>query len=264
MKRILITGANSYIGTSFETYINENYASEYEIEILDMLDPNWKQFDFSKFDTVFHVAGIAHQKETKENAEIYYKINRDLAIEVAKIAKKSNVKQFVFMSTMSVYGLDYSNELITLNTPVKPKTNYGKSKLQAEVELEKLNDTNFVVSILRPPMVYGEDSPGNLTKLFNAVRKFHVFPTVKNERSSITIDKLCEEIKKIIDESKAKIYLPQNDQYMCTYEIVKEQMEKEGVKVLFVPIFNPLIKIFVGRIKTISKVFGNLRYEMEE
>lgn len=261
MKRILITGADSYIGTSFETYINENYASEYEIDTLDMLDPNWKQFDFSKFDSVFHVAGIAHQKETKENAVMYYKINRDLAIEVATIVKKSNVKQFVFMSSMSVYGLDYSNDLITLDTPLKPKTNYGKSKLQAEEELVKLSDNNFIVSILRPPMVYGEDSPGNLTKLFNAVRKFHVFPTVKNERSSITIDKLCEEIKKIIDMSKAKIYLPQNDQYMCTYVIVKEQMEKEGVKVLFVPIFNPIIKLLIGKVGLITKCFGDLKYE---
>ena len=132
MKRILITGANSYIGTSFEKYMNENHPDDYHIDTLDMLNSNWKDYDFSGYDVVFHVAGIAHQKETKENAHLYYEVNRDLAIEVAKETKNAGVTQFIFMSSMSVYGLDYSKELINLQTPTLPKTNYGKSKLQAE------------------------------------------------------------------------------------------------------------------------------------
>ena len=218
MKRILITGANSYIGTSFETYLHENYPNDYYIDTLDMLDPKWKEYDFSKYDTVFHVAGIAHMKETSENKDLYYKVNRDLAVEIAKVVKQSGVKQFIFMSSMSVYGLDYSDELITIKTPLKPKTNYGKSKLEAENYIIKLADDNFIVSILRPPMVYGENSPGNLTKLFKVVRSFHIFPTIKNERSSISIDMLTKEIRKIVDEKKTKVYLPQNDKYMCTYQ----------------------------------------------
>lgn len=260
MKKVLITGANSYIGTSFEKYIKENYPDEFQIDTLDMKDPNWKKHDFSDYDSVFHVAGIAHQKETKENAHLYYEINRDLAIEVAKKAKLEKVKQFIFMSSMSVYGLDYSDELITINTPTKPKTNYGKSKLEAEIEINKLKDESFSIAIVRPPMVYGEGSPGNMTKLFNAVKKVHIFPIIENERSSITIEKLCEEIKIIIDECKTKIYLPQNDKYMCTFKIVKEQMKNEQVKVLYISIFNPIIRLLVGRIDLISKTFGNLKY----
>ncbi|WP_296880378.1 NAD-dependent epimerase/dehydratase family protein [Thomasclavelia sp.] len=259
MKKILITGANSYIGTSFEDYMKDY--SEYQIDTLDMKDPNWNKYDFSGYDIVFHVAGIAHQKETKENASLYYKINRDLAIEVATKAKQSNVKQFIFMSSMSVYGLEYSNELITLNTPLKPKTNYGKSKMEAEEQIMKLADKDFIISIVRPPMVYGDGCPGNLTKLFNAVRKIHIFPTIRNERSSITVERLSEKINDIIEENKSEIYLPQNDEYMCTYEIVKEQMIKEKVKVLFIPIFNPIIKIMIGKVRLITKVFGDLKYE---
>lgn len=261
MKRILITGANSYIGTSFEKYMNENYPNDYLIDTLDMLNPNWKDYDFSGYDVVFHVAGIAHQKETKKNAYLYYEVNRDLAIETAKISKNAGVKQFVFMSSMSVYGLDCSDELISLQTPTHPKTNYGKSKLKAEIEIQKLADKDFTVSILRPPMVYGDGCPGNLTKLFKVVRKIHMFPTIKNERSSITVEKLSEEIKNVIDECSSKIYLPQNDKYMCTYDIVKKQMQKENIKVLFIPIFNLLIKLLIGKQSLLTKMFGDLKYE---
>ncbi|MFQ6794615.1 NAD-dependent epimerase/dehydratase family protein [Thomasclavelia sp.] len=261
MKRVLITGANSYIGTSFEKYINEYHPNDYQIDTLDMQDPKWKEYDFSNYDTVFHVAGIAHQKETKENAYLYYKVNRDLAVKTALKAKESKVKQFIFMSSMSVYGLDHSKKLIGIYTPAKPKTNYGKSKLEAEKEILKMADENFIVSIVRPPMVYGENCPGNLTRLFKAVRKFHVFPTIKNERSSITVEKLSEQIEKIISNNKFGMFLPQNEQYMCTYEIVKKQMEDEKVKVLYIPFFNWLIRLLIGKIGLVTKCFGNLRYK---
>ena len=259
MKRILITGANSYIGTSFEEYMKEY--DDYQIDTLDMKNPEWRNHDFSSYDTVFHVAGIAHQKETKENAHLYYEINRDLAVEVARKSKDSQVKQFVFMSSMSVYGLDYSHKVINLDTPLKPKTNYGKSKMGAEQEIMKLQDKDFIISIMRPPMVYGENCPGNLTKLFKAVRKFHIFPTIKNERSSISIECLCNNIKKVIDECETKIYLPQNDKYMCTYEIVKKEMTKENIKVLYTSLFNPIIRKLIGRVKLLAKAFGDLKYE---
>lgn len=261
MKKVLIAGANSYIGTSFEKYIKENYPDEYQIDTLDMKDPNWKEYDFSGYDSVFHVAGIAHQKETKNNAHLYYEINRDLAIEVAKKAKQEKVKQFIFMSSMSVYGLDYSIELITVNTATNPKTNYGKSKLEAEKEINKLQDECFSIAIVRPPMVYGAGSPGNMTKLLKAVRKFHVFPTIKNERSSISINKLCEEIKNITDNCQSTIYLPQNSEYMCTFKIVKEQMKKENIRVFYIGLFNPLIRTLIGKVNLITKIFGDLKYE---
>ena len=261
MKKILITGANSYIGTSFEKYIKENYPNDYQIDTLDMLNPNWKEYDFSGYDSIFHVAGIAHKKESKKNAHLYYKINRDLAIEVAKKAKRSEVHQFVFMSSMSVYGLDYSNDYINLDTPTNPKTNYGKSKLQAEKEILKLNDDNFKVCILRPPMVYGDNSPGNLTKLFKLVRKIHVFPTIKNQRSAISIEKISMDIEKVICLDTKGILLLQDNEYMCTLEIVKNQMQLEDINVIYIALFNQIIRLLIGKVGVITKCFGNLVYE---
>lgn len=259
MKRILVTGKDSYIGTNFKKYL-EQYPSDYYVEELDVRDDSWKKFDFSQFDVVYHVAGIAHMKEVKENEELYYKVNRDLTIGIAKRAKESNVKQFVFMSSMSVYGLNSSKDFITRDTECHPNTYYGISKYQAEENLNQLQDDEFKVCIVRPPMVYGDNSPGNLTKLFKTVRKFHIFPTIKNQRSSITVDKLVEFIKIYIDKKMNGLYLPQNDEYMCTYEIVKEKMEKENIKVIYTSLFNPMIRFMIGKVGLITKCFGDLKY----
>ena len=261
MIKILITGKGSYIGTHFKEYLLNNFKDKYEVDELDMIDGSWKDYDFSKYDVVYHVAGLAHKKEVKENESLYYKVNRDLAIETAKKAKKDGVKQFIFMSSMSVYGLIYSKDLITLKTPCKPNTYYGKSKYEAENEILKLNDKDFKVCVLRPPMVYGKNSPGNLTKLINLVRKAKVFPTIKNERSSSTIDKLVEYVKCYIDNESTGIYLPQNDNYLCTYEAVREIMNEEGAKVRYISVFNPIIRFLVGKQVLITKCFGDLKYE---
>ena len=91
MKRILITGAGSYIGTSFDRYLKEKYPGQYEVDTVDMIDGGWRKKSFSGYDSVFHVAGIAHRKETEKNAELYYKVNRDLAADCAAKAKNDGV-----------------------------------------------------------------------------------------------------------------------------------------------------------------------------
>lgn len=259
MKKILITGKGSYIGSNLRKYL-EKYPELYQVEELDMMEDGWKKYDFSGFDVVFHVAGLAHKKEVKDNKSLYFEVNKDLAIEVAKKARYEGTRQFIFMSSMSVYGLIYSDKGITENTKCNPNTYYGKSKYEAELGIIQLQNEEFKICILRPPMVYGKDSPGNLTKLFKIVKKVHIFPTIKNKRSSISIEKLIEYVKDIIDEDRHGLFLPQNNRYLCTYEIVKEKMAEEKVKILYTPIFNPLIKIMIGRIDLITKCFGDLTY----
>lgn len=260
MKRILITGKDSYIGTSFKKYL-EQYPDDYYVEELDVRDDSWKEFDFSSFDVVYHVAGIAHKKEVKENEYLYYQVNRDLAIDIAEKAKSEQIHQFIFMSSMSVYGLNYSDQLITKDTECHPHTYYGKSKYEAELELNELNDDNFKVCIVRPPMVYGKGAPGNMERLYKAVRKFHIFPTLRNERSSISIEKLCQDIKEYIDEDSQGLYVPQNKEYMCTVEMIRKQMKEENIKVFYLSLFNPIIRLLIGKVGIITKCFGDLRYE---
>jgi len=123
MKKILITGANSYIGTSFEEYITK--VDGYCVDTVDMTDGSWKDMDFSGYDTVFHVAGIAHADTGKVSDEIkeqYYKVNTELTIETAKKAKAEGVSQFVFMSSAIVYGDSAPVGKERIITKIPPKT----------------------------------------------------------------------------------------------------------------------------------------------
>ena len=262
MKKILITGANSYIGTSFENYIKEHYSSEYIVDTVDMIDDSWREKDFSEYDSVFHVAGIAHQKETKENASLYYKVNRDLAVETAEKAKRDGVKQFVFLSSMSVYGMDVG--VITKETKPDPKSNYGKSKLQAEDGINFLVDDSFKVCIIRPPMVYGKNCKGNFQTVCKLVRKSPVFPKVKNERSLIYIVNLCSFVRMCIDQKLEGLYFPQNKEYVNTSVMAKVIADKIGRKIVFsrfVGFCVCMIRPFVGMAK---KAFGTLVYQDTE
>lgn len=256
MKKILITGANSYIGTSFEKWLRK-WPEEYEVDTVDMIDGTWKYKSFLGYDVVFHVAGIAHIKETKENAPLYYRVNRDLAYETAKKTKNDGVKQFIFLSSMSVYGM--KNGAISYNTIPKPKSNYGKSKLQAENLITTLEDTNFNVAVLRPPMIYGNGCKGNYVRLEKFALKAPVFPDIKNKRSMIYIDNLCEFVKVIIDEENRGLFLPQDNEYVCTSEMVKGIAKANGKKIYMIKLFNPLFRIF--NFGVINKVFGDLFYE---
>lgn len=260
MKRILITGANSYIGTSFEKYIQQ-WPELYCCDTIDMIDGNWREVSFSDYDVVLHVAGIAHRKESDDNAALYYTVNRDLAVEVAQKAKCEGVKHFLLLSSMSVYGMTCGH--ITKETIETPITNYGKSKLEAENLIRPLESDNFTVSILRPPMVYGRDCKGNYQLLRNLARKTPIFPSVKNQRSMIYIDNLSSVIEHIIQEGKGGLFFPQNADYISTADMVRSIAAEAGRKVFAVGLFDPLIKLLAKRIGLFSKVFGSLTYAMD-
>ena len=262
MKKILITGANSYIGMSFEKYIKENYNDSYIVDTVDMIDGTWREKDFSGYDSVFHVAGIAHIKETEENAHLYYEVNRDLAVETAKKAKCDGVKQFVFLSSMSVYGIDTG--VITKDTIPTPKSNYGKSKLQAEEELLKLQDESFKIAIVRPPMVYGKGCKGNFQSVVKIVKKLPVFPKVNNQRSMIFIDTLSEYVKSYIDGMVSGLFLPQNKEYMNTSQMAKAISEKLNKRIYLSVMLGIAVKIMCPFVGVANKAFGTLVYEKED
>lgn len=257
MKKVLITGANSYIGTSFKKYVSDN--KDITVDTLDMLNDNWMNFDFFNYDVILHVAAIVHIKEKNSMKDIYYKVNRDLPIQVAKKAKEQRVKQFIFMSTMAVYGLEEG--IITKNTFPNPKSFYGKSKYEAELELNKLESKDFNLCIVRPPMVYGDGCKGNYQRLIKLAKRLPIYPTYKNKRSMVSIDNLCLYLKRIIEEKQSGIILPQDDEYVCTVEMMKLLRDK---KVLSTSIFNVGIKLLVKYNKVFKKLFGTLIYKKEE
>ena len=117
MKRVLITGASSYIGESVKAYLLREPEC-FSVDVMDTIGLRPEPGMFNGYDTVFNIAGIAHVRETDANRHLYYEINRDLVVEIARAAKESNVRQFVLLSTMSVYGKTEGH--ITPNTPEQP------------------------------------------------------------------------------------------------------------------------------------------------
>ena len=267
MKKILITGARSFVGTSFEKYIKDDYADRYEVEAIEMRDGSWRDKNFSGYDVVYHVAGIAHSDNGKISAEkekLYRSVNTDLAIEVAKKAKAEGIKQFIFMSSAIIYGDSApigKTKVITEDTVPSPANCYSDSKLQAEKGIIPLQDDSFKVCVLRPPMIYGKGGKGNFPTLEKMADKLPIFPKVQNQRSMLYIGNLVEFVRLMIENEEEGIFWPQNAEYSNTSELVKMIAEAKGKKVLLVPGFVWLLKLMSCFTGLVNKAFGNLTYE---
>lgn len=266
MKKILITGAGSYIGTSFEEYIKQ-WPDKYQVDTLNMIGDDWMTYKFSGYDTVYHVAGIAHSdngKISKEKAKLYYEVNTKLTIRTAMKAKKAGVKQFIFMSSAIVYGDSApigQKKIITKDTPVSPANCYGDSKVKAERGLKKLEDDNFKVVILRPPMIYGKGSKGNYPLMSKLAQKMPVFPYVDNCRSMLYIENLMEFVRLMIENEESGTFWPQNAEYSNTSELVRMIAAEHGKRVTLLRGCTVPLKIAGLATGLVDKAFGNLAYD---
>ena len=266
MKKVLITGEGSYIGTSFENWIKD-HSDSIVTETVDMKALSWREKDFGRYDAVFHVAGIAHAdvgKATEEQKALYYRVNTDLAVECARKAKAEGVRQFIFMSSMIIYG---RQEHITVETSPKPENFYGDSKWKADCGVRELADEGFKVVVLRPPMIYGKDSKGNYPLLSKMAGKLPFFPKVNNRRSALYIGNLCEFVRLVIEEEKSGIYFPQNRELFNTSELIREIAKVQGHRIWVSMLFAPAVwvgKCMPGRIGGMCrKAFGSSYYDPE-
>jgi len=268
MKKILITGANSYVGVSFETYLKQ-WENRYQVDTVDMIGDGWKTQSFRGYDAVFHVAGLVHLEKAKndpQQAELYEKVNTRLAIETAQKAKQDGVKQFIFMSSASVYGLTAPMGkvvMITGDTPLEPKDNYGISKAKAEAGLHPLWDEQFKVVILRPPMIYGKGCKGNYQTMAKLAKKLPVFPYVKNQRSMLYIDNLSEFVRLVVDDEAEGIFCPQNAEYVNTSDMVNLIAHANGREILLIKGFAWALRLLRPVTGIVDKAFGSLCYSAE-
>lgn len=268
MKHILITGINSYIGNSTATWLNK-FPELYSVKKLSLRNLCLNKIRFSDFDVIFHVSGIAHSEIetiTDEQKQLYYKINTELAIETAKKAKEAGVKQFIFMSSINIYS-GCKELLITAATLPKPLNFYGASKWQADQKIRSLADDQFKVVVIRSPMIYGKGCKGNYAELSKLAGKLPIFPSVKNKRSMLHIDNLCEFVKLIIDNEENGVFFPQNNEYSNTSDMVRMIANVKKHHILMIPCTDLMIKVMgkipgkVGRL--VVKAFGNSAYDME-
>lgn len=258
MKRVLITGKNSYIGNSFNNWVNQ-WPKDYYVDKISVRDEGWEFTDWSQYDVLLHVAGIVHNSVAKDEKEIYYKVNTDLAYNIAKKAKYSGIKHFIFISTMSVYGVTEGE--ISKNSKLSPKDLYGKTKLKAEVLINRLRDEEFKISIIRPPMVYGKNSPGNYERLSKFAKKTLVFPKINNKRSMIYIDNLSNFLKILIEKEIDGIFCPQNEKYVNVQDMVVGISKINNKSIFLSGILSSLVGLI--NLPQISKVTKDLYYDKE-
>ena len=260
---ILITGVGSYVGTQVESWLNRDKKNR--IDSVETISDNWKKADYTRYDVVFHVAGIAHVNADPKMETLYYKVNRDLTIEIAKHAKESGVKQFIFMSSMIVFHESKSlkAEVITKDTQPNPNGFYGDSKLQAENGLRELECDTFKVCILRPPMIYGPNSKGNFPRLIKLATKTPLFPAYHNKRSMLFIDNLSEFVKQAILRQLSGTFYPQNRELADTVEIIRFFAKADGHRVWITRLLNPFVWLASFVLQPINKMFATYYYDPE-
>ena len=264
MRNVLVTGAGSYVGESVRRYILST-SSDFEIDAVDTMNDAWKEADFSKYDVVYHVAGIAHVNADPKMEALYYKVNRDLTVEVARAAKAAGVKQFIFMSSQIVFHESQSlkSEVLTADTKENPNGFYGDSKLQAEKGLHELECDAFKVCILRPPMIYGPNSKGNFPRLVKLAQKTPLFPAWHNKRSMLYIDNLAEFVKQAILRELSGTFYPQNRELADTVEIIRYFAKANGHKVWITSLLNPFVWLGSFILQPINKMFATYYYDPE-
>ena len=266
-KKVILVGIGGYIGGKFTEYINKNYP-DWQIDAVDSMNRKWAEADFTGYDAVYNVSGLAHANARQGSEELYYQVNGQLPIDVATKAKAEGVPLFVQMSSQIVYG-DMSGlgeeKMLTPETVPAEPTVYGKSKMMAERGLQKLVDDKFQVAIMRPPLIYSEYARDNFPRLVNFAKKMPIFPKLKNKQSMVYVDNLCELIKLIIENNKGGIYYPQQECYIEISKIVKDIADAVGNKMWQTRIFNPALRLLskVPQLGFIHKAFGSIAYDME-
>lgn len=261
MKRILVLGKNGYVSNCFQTYMKK--FEDYSVDAISVRDNSWEKIDFSIYDSIFNTVGLAHNDARKGTNQEFINLNVKLPAKLALKAKKDGCKQFIHMSSMIVYGSLHplgDNEKYTVDTIPNPNNIYGKSKLMGENELTKIQTENFSVAIIRSPLIYGEKAIDNFAKLVTYAGKLPIFPNIKNERSMIYADNLCELVRLIVDNNSSGLFYPQQEKYICTSDLVRDISIGLGHKIIITNLFNPILHFLSGKISVIDKVFGSEAY----
>ncbi len=238
---ILLTGGNGFIGS----YFQNNYGDVYNISTFSFRNDDINKLDLKNIDTIVHLSALVHQMGGASK-EAYFEINVNNTLELAKKAKKANVKQFVFMSSVKVYG-EESNTPYTETTKCEPQDDYGLSKLAAENKLKDMEDTNFTISILRTPIVYGYGVKANIANLINLVNKVPILPfsNIQNRRSMVYIGNLCHLLDTIIRQQSSGIFLAADDQALSTSKFISmiSKASNKNNYLIKIPFFESLLKL---------------------
>lgn len=257
-KKVLVIGKNGFIGSALAKWLKDQ-----GFEVLQASGHNreWRDFSMEGIDTVVYAADLAHVREKKRNEALFYRAHTWRAEEAAGYAKQHGIRQFLYISSMKVYGS--TGKQIHTGTPVKPDSIYGRSKRLGELKVLELEEESFAVAILRPPLVCGPGCRGSIRLLLTASKFIKFFPSYPNCRSIVDIINLCILIEGLIEGRERGIYHPQNQEQLSSWQLISLMAYHRGRKIIPLGIFNPMISWMLPRVRSIRKIFGDDCYDHE-
>lgn len=251
---ILLTGSKGFIGS----YFLNKYGKEYKIHTFSFLHDSWDNLDLSKIDVIIHLSALVHQMH-KINIDAYEDVNVGQTIRLAKSAKQSGVKHFIFMSSIKVYG-EETEIAYTEKSLCQPQDAYGKSKLKAEEKLLLYEDKFFSVSIIRTPLVYGEGVKANMLNLIHLIQNIRILPfgDIDNKRSMVYVGNLCAIINQLIKMKQSGVFLASDDEAYSTKRFIYEIAEasSQSVYLIKLPFFRTFLRLI--RPNVYKRLYQNL------
>lgn len=229
---ILITGASGFVGL----HAIQVFRKKYNVDTISLKGKNPEEIELNKYEVILHLAGIAHQTKKISSGE-YESANHKLPVQLAKKANEQGVGHFIFISTVKVYG-ENSEQALNENSKCTPVDAYGQSKLNAEKDLLSMNSDSFIVSVIRPALIYGKGVKGNLAKLVNLIRAVPVipFPLIHNKRSLVYVENLLAMVDKIIEKRIPGIFLACDVNDISTTQLISAFAAELKKKPVFIPI----------------------------
>lgn len=219
--KVYLSGASGFVGQNLKPYLEDR---KYEIEKLSLRNKNWgNNFDLES-NAVIHLAGKAHDTSNTSSEDEYFKINRDLTIDLYNVFLSSEIRDFFYFSSVKAVA-DTVENVLEEEVIGKPLTPYGKSKLEAEKYLLSQSlPPGKRLFIIRPCMIHGPGNKGNLNLLYQVVEKGIPWPLASfhNQRSFLSIDNLSFLIKEMIEnkEIPSGIYNFADDEALSTNDLV--------------------------------------------
>lgn len=272
--KIIITGATGFIGKQLINLFDKNSVTVFSRKKLQgyktisgslekLLD---EQYINSQYDVAIHLAGLAHNSYSL--AELR-KTNVHSTVALARQLAENGLKRFIFVSSIGVNGNKTGNKPFRELSIVNPHADYAISKYEAEIELTKLSEElGFELVIIRPPLVYGEDAPGNFKSLYKLISKGIPLPfgMANNSRSFVSVGNLCDFIALCATHPKAanELFLISDDDFISTKILVKTIWQAKDINSILIPIpifiFKFLFKV-LGCSSMSVQLFDNLEVD---
>ena len=283
---VLVTGPSGFVGNAlcarlkaesrnFRCAVRALAQIENPIVVGDIgSDTDWSKA-LNGVRTVIHTAARAHimKDEVPNPLAEYRKVNVEGTLNLARQAAHAGVKRFIFISSIKVNGEQTPlGEPFTSDDTPTPEDPYGISKYEAEQGLQQLaQETEMEVVIIRPPLVYGPNAPGNFGSLMRLVEKGLPLPlgAVHNKRSLVALDNLVDLIITCIDHPAAanQVFLAGDGEDLSTTELLRGVAKAMDKPARLIPVPGGMLMFgatLLGKKAVAQRLLGSLQVDISK